>query len=124
MFFFFFFQAEDGIRDYKVTGVQTCALPIWHVLDCPCPWSNICCTLTPRSASIHNVTLGIFFLTVGSLATISSFSVVTPSIFSGPRYVMFHFSSSSLPLAPKPSMNQLWYWLNLVSVVTWFTSFS
>src|SRR2546426_12506369 len=26
--FFFFFQAEDGIRDYKVTGVQTCALPL------------------------------------------------------------------------------------------------
>src|SRR5256885_11049771 len=26
--FCFFFQAEDGIRDYKVTGVQTCALPI------------------------------------------------------------------------------------------------
>src|SRR2546426_731443 len=28
LYFFFFFQAEDGIRDYKVTGVQTCALPI------------------------------------------------------------------------------------------------
>src|SRR5690625_6628178 len=28
----FFFQAEDGIRDGHVTGVQTCALPIW-VLD-------------------------------------------------------------------------------------------
>src|SRR5205807_7704665 len=28
MLFYFFFQAEDGIRDYKVTGVQTCALPI------------------------------------------------------------------------------------------------
>src|SRR5688500_20069761 len=27
---FFFFQAEDGIRDYKVTGVQTCALPIFQ----------------------------------------------------------------------------------------------
>src|SRR5258708_17453984 len=27
--FFFFFQAEDGIRDDLVTGVQTCALPIW-----------------------------------------------------------------------------------------------
>src|SRR6266852_9943145 len=26
--FFFFFQAEDGIRDATVTGVQTCALPI------------------------------------------------------------------------------------------------
>src|SRR5256885_9128411 len=30
---FFFFQAEDGIRDYKVTGVQTCALPI-------CTWAS------------------------------------------------------------------------------------
>src|SRR5690606_39681480 len=27
-FVFFFFQAEDGIRDFHVTGVQTCALPI------------------------------------------------------------------------------------------------
>src|SRR5437773_12187284 len=27
--FVFFFQAEDGIRDRDVTGVQTCALPIW-----------------------------------------------------------------------------------------------
>src|SRR3989441_13156812 len=29
-YFFFFFQAEDGIRDKLVTGVQTCALPISH----------------------------------------------------------------------------------------------
>src|SRR5690348_17597218 len=29
-FFFFFFQAEDGIRDGRVTGVQTCALPIYR----------------------------------------------------------------------------------------------
>src|SRR2546427_8765845 len=29
LFFFFFFQAEDGIRDLTVTGVQTCALPIY-----------------------------------------------------------------------------------------------
>src|SRR3989454_8862422 len=48
---FFFFQAEDGIRDYKVTGVQTCALPIsrqpsarrprayWRYTHrCPPPW--------------------------------------------------------------------------------------
>src|SRR6266566_9063587 len=32
---FFFFQAEDGIRDYKVTGVQTCALPISHAASLP-----------------------------------------------------------------------------------------
>src|SRR5206468_8596018 len=30
MVFFFFFQAEDGIRDLIVTGVQTCALPIFR----------------------------------------------------------------------------------------------
>src|SRR5256885_6451696 len=32
LFVYFFFQAEDGIRDYKVTGVQTCALPISIVI--------------------------------------------------------------------------------------------
>src|SRR6266498_4139290 len=32
-FFIFFFQAEDGIRVADVTGVQTCALPIWLGLD-------------------------------------------------------------------------------------------
>ena len=32
---FFFFQAEDGIRDTSVTGVQTCALPILQ-----CHWTN------------------------------------------------------------------------------------
>src|SRR3989449_10814584 len=31
--FFFFFQAEDGIRDVAVTGVQTCALPISDALE-------------------------------------------------------------------------------------------
>src|SRR5437016_5014353 len=30
-YFFFFFQAEDGIRDWSVTGVQTCALPIFKI---------------------------------------------------------------------------------------------
>src|SRR3989449_5570305 len=34
---FFFFQAEDGIRDVAVTGVQTCALPIWSRDPPPLP---------------------------------------------------------------------------------------
>src|SRR5256885_14054755 len=38
---FFFFQAEDGIRDYKVTGVQTCALPILASVDqIELPWTS------------------------------------------------------------------------------------
>src|SRR6266536_2634625 len=39
LFFFFFFQAEDGIRDPLVTGVQTCALPIWQPTSSP-SWSE------------------------------------------------------------------------------------
>src|SRR6266568_9424348 len=37
MFYFFFFRAEDGIRDGTVTGVQTCALPICRRGPCPVP---------------------------------------------------------------------------------------
>src|SRR5438270_9268905 len=33
LFVFFFFQAEDGIRDLTVTGVQTCALPISQLAE-------------------------------------------------------------------------------------------
>src|SRR6266850_7501548 len=42
--FFFFFQAEDGIRDYKVTGVQTCALPILihGITDNRATWAPFC----------------------------------------------------------------------------------
>src|SRR6266403_3725930 len=39
-FFFFFFQAEDGIRDLYVTGVQTCALPISPEDVTPSPWAD------------------------------------------------------------------------------------
>src|SRR5690349_22599935 len=56
-FFFFFFQAEDGIRDLYVTGVQTCALPIsetiyagtWHL-----PWKT-----TDGGRSWHNIKNGV-----------------------------------------------------------------
>src|SRR2546429_3861810 len=38
IFFVFFFQAEDGIRDVAVTGVQTCALPICNFPDVKENW--------------------------------------------------------------------------------------
>src|SRR5205807_1609459 len=47
LIFFFFFQAEDGIRDYKVTGVQTCALPISGL--------NLPLTLAAGRSSTFNV---------------------------------------------------------------------
>src|SRR2546430_14805354 len=54
---FFFFQAEDGIRDLTVTGVQTCALPIsLHYIDAraavdalsPGAWARM-----PYTARVH-----------------------------------------------------------------------
>src|SRR3989449_10150040 len=44
--FFFFFQAEDGIRDVAVTGVQTCALPISNYLAVP----SVVFTVPPLAA--------------------------------------------------------------------------
>src|SRR6266540_2707330 len=46
LFVFFFFQAEDGIRDRDVTGVQTCALPIFGECAGPSGWerSDVCNT--------------------------------------------------------------------------------
>src|SRR5256885_5867471 len=54
-FVFFFFQAEDGIRDYKVTGVQTCALPISlprrHLNTRPNWPFSLFCAVTPSYKS-------------------------------------------------------------------------
>src|SRR5256885_2838364 len=44
--FFFFFKAEEGIRDYKVTGVQPCALPIFTHPVGPC---GACLCSTPAT---------------------------------------------------------------------------
>src|SRR2546425_13020412 len=48
--FFFFFQAEDGIRDKLVTGVQTCALPIWSMAELRID-GIAGCLRTPRGGS-------------------------------------------------------------------------
>src|SRR5690348_18388994 len=45
----FFFQAEDGIRDGRVTGVQTCALPICACETCGCWARSVCSSCTSRS---------------------------------------------------------------------------
>src|SRR5256885_14170288 len=47
----FFFQAEDGIRDYKVTGVQTCALPIALATT---PGGSL-----PPTSSVHRLRRGL-----------------------------------------------------------------
>src|SRR5262249_58008329 len=63
---FFFFQAEDGIRDWSVTGVQTCALPIFlycKIANSPIPLALVlpkgvcrsqCCLGVGRSRKIQS----------------------------------------------------------------------
>src|SRR5688572_30977158 len=50
--FFFFFQAEDGIRDLTVTGVQTCALPIY-----PCSTPSRSASNDARPLTFGSVTV-------------------------------------------------------------------
>src|SRR5699024_12061639 len=61
--YFFFFQAEDGIRDRNVTGVQTCALPIclffmslWIFFHCNSTnWTDFC------TFSTSNTSMSVYF---------------------------------------------------------------
>src|SRR3989449_1072569 len=72
---FFFFQAEDGIRDVAVTGVQTCALPIYALLP----------IITVLGLDVGNYLTG---------------SILTETIFSWPgvgRYVLLAIQKRDLP---------------------------
>src|SRR5207244_6008721 len=51
-FRFFFFQAEDGIRDDLVTGVQTCALPIYTAIHVHIAYSSHMWPQYPRLAKV------------------------------------------------------------------------
>src|SRR5206468_4679672 len=56
VFFFFFFQAEDGIRDLIVTGVQTCALPISPLVAGSSPARRFSAVDLPQPDGPRNVT--------------------------------------------------------------------
>src|SRR5256885_5304977 len=62
LLFFFFFQAEDGIRDYKVTGVQTCALPICS--QRMLAQHGIVCSMSRRGDCWDNAVAESFFATL------------------------------------------------------------
>src|SRR5699024_11817594 len=65
--FFFFFQAEDGIRDRNVTGVQTCALPILFTIIIICKKDNsfviiVCFYFRCQTVKIFYICLKFFSL--------------------------------------------------------------
>src|SRR5205807_5371126 len=95
----FFFQAEDGIRDYKVTGVQTCALPIWlpskygswNEMARPVPNSAVLlysirtdCPFPPKSMSRRptNPSIPVWLLKPAPKLTVAVFCSVTEIVTS------------------------------------------
>src|SRR5690606_40284691 len=94
--FFFFFQAEDGIRDFHVTGVQTCALPISIIF----PSSNknnrasgmfTNTYFSPKSSEIHlaRSRLTNIFLVKSSIGILDRKSVVSSIFPVGVRLFLF-----------------------------------
>src|SRR5256885_9113822 len=67
----FFFQAEDGIRDYKVTGVQTCALPISCVDSTPVDHGGVSMAPQQQLTELQTTVLRLLWeqgeLTVGQI---------------------------------------------------------
>src|SRR2546426_2516175 len=115
--FFFFFQAEDGIRDYKVTGVQTCALPIssWRSAGSARPRAARSNVPPPaeRSAPAQNARpapVTITARTVSSASAASKASTSSPSVvavtalsFSGRASVTSATPSATpYPISAKP----------------------
>src|SRR5256885_9337761 len=82
---FFFFQAEDGIRDYKVTGVQTCALPISDSGLLAQVANSVPTMMTPSSWVI-------------SACRMLSLESVSTSLGSKPKAFCSHFSAARLSL--------------------------
>src|SRR2546430_16940730 len=97
---FFFFQAEDGIRDLTVTGVQTCALPISgpHIqpADIQVVFGNLAQTLdTPKTkvdtvpvpipdmATAGKVKFTLFNLDTANVSAADSFVITAPAAFDG-----------------------------------------
>src|SRR5207247_5448707 len=76
LFCFFFFQAEDGIRDPLVTGVQTCALPIFPlVIAMAAGGAGVLNTVEHAAEPLPD---GVRWLLVGSLAAaVASVALLT-----------------------------------------------
>src|SRR5699024_8885246 len=76
--FFFFFQAEDGIRDRNVTGVQTCALPIYNFRKIVYDDGTIRYAYQQYDSDVENINGGITFTHIVLMD--ESFNVINDNI--------------------------------------------
>src|SRR6266508_225694 len=92
--FFFFFQAEDGIRDGHVTGVQTCALPILTRLPPAYAYVYVCCSPSCRGAPTKSCSVpGVVPAATAFWASISGPNGSSGSGMIGPGGPMLPFGS-------------------------------
>src|SRR2546425_6236509 len=86
---FFFFQAEDGIRDKLVTGVQTCALPIYFSRNGPPPSASA--GASPRGAKVEEP------MSAGPVTGWRGDTVGTPASANPARWGSAKISATSVP---------------------------
>src|SRR5207249_7174123 len=102
----FFFQAEDGIRDRNVTGVQTCALPI---LSMAAAWSLRASTTTLARIIADELTAAVSFNDhAAAIDTLNALraepSVVGACVYSGTNFFAEQLrDSSTAPCPPSPA---------------------
>src|SRR3712207_9036589 len=105
---FFFFQAEDGIRDIGVTGVQTCALPILEDL---CDWEKMCAIIAAAEPwwepgtriGYHAVTFGYIVGEIVRRATGKPISQVLREEVAGPLGI----ADELFFAVPKPEQHRM-----------------
>src|SRR3712207_8953202 len=91
---FFFFQAEDGIRDIGVTGVQTCALPISITLSCNLSSSLSSFSLSLSTNFVTGIPVHLDIISAISSSVTSCFNKLTSSLVSIFSSILFNSSSS------------------------------
>src|SRR2546430_10455634 len=103
-FFFFFFQAEDGIRDLTVTGVQTCALPISALTAC---WKRRSFRrpriLSTSSSTLAGAATGCDITVMAAPEKQRADIAVRPSIVPQPPRVAVHVNDQNFRPAFTPS---------------------
>src|SRR5690606_39986393 len=96
-FTYFFFQAEDGIRDFHVTGVQTCALPIFKSVVTPATT-----TTTTTTAATPVIRQRTKIVVVSSAAEAAALAALAPDGHSN------HFFRSEERRVGKECRARLW----------------
>src|SRR5690606_40829650 len=109
----FFFQAEDGIRDFHVTGVQTCALPIFYLVVIGALIFAAFIAVTGLADAIGNLIVGLGLGPVATMALVAVFLLLIGSVLDG-LALMLLTTPILLPLVTGMGLSPIWFGIFLV----------